>query len=89
MPSHRLLFSLSASVFLHLAAFGTGDLLCRMQEKGSRPPFARMEATLRLPRPETPAEALLKDTMATSKERSSHVAKPNDPYLCLLHMNNT
>jgi protein TonB len=71
MPSHRLLFSLSLSVFLHLTAFGTGDLLCHMQEKRSQPSFARLDATLRPPLPETPAEALLKDTMATTEKQSS------------------
>jgi periplasmic protein TonB len=75
MPSHRILFSLSLSVFLHLAAFGTGDLLCRMQEKRVRPPLARLDATLRLPAPEMAPQALLKDTIAAAEQQPRHPVK--------------
>ena len=81
MPSHRLLFSLSVSVFLHLAAFGTGDLLCRMQHRPVQPPVARLDATLLLPEPDLRMDTLLKDTMANeetpSPRRHDDRSRPN------------
>lgn len=75
MPSHRLLFSLSLSVFLHLTAFGTGDLLCHMQARRTKPTPPRLDATLRPPLPELASKPLLKDTIATAKAPPPRPAK--------------
>lgn len=69
MPSHRILFALSLSVLLHLAAFGTSDILCRMQKKRMPPKPVALDATLRIPAPDTIAEPLLKDTLAEMEPR--------------------
>jgi protein TonB len=78
MPSHRILFALSLSVLLHLAAFGTSDLLCRMQRK--RPPPARpaLSATLRIPVPQRPQEPLLKNTLAATQPQVPPEHKKKD-----------
>jgi protein TonB len=75
MPSHRLLFSLSLSVFLHLTAFGAGDLLCHKQvrQTPARPPM--LDATLLPAMPAMPAEALLKDTIADTPAPAKHPVK--------------
>jgi periplasmic protein TonB len=75
MPSHRLLFALSLSVSLHLMAFGTVDLLCRMQKRHPPRPPAMLDATLRIPVPDMVAEPLLKNTLAQTEPR----AKPKPP----------
>jgi periplasmic protein TonB len=83
MPSHRILFALSLSVFLHLMAFGVGDLLCRVQVKRHFPIPNVIDATLRIPVPEMPPlDSLLKDTLSEAKptpvkEKETRPEKPD------------
>jgi protein TonB len=76
MPSHRILFALSLSLSLHLAAFAAADLLCSMQEPRLLPKTLddSLDVTLRLPTPAAAFEPILKNTLPAPVKRPAKVA---------------
>lgn len=79
MPSHRLLFALSLSVLLHMAAFGAGNLLCRTQEKPSATRPIPIEARLSISETAQRIDSLLKDTLSTAEMPPTPAETPAAP----------